>query len=66
MSDVFSSLPPHLAAKMRATVAAREADGRNVHFINEDGRADRFSFATIERADAFRANLQRNGREVLA
>lgn len=50
-----------LFAKVRAS---READGRNVRFTREDGTADEFSLATVERADRFRAALQRQGREV--
>lgn len=65
MTDVFSTLPPHLAAKARALVAQRETQGFNVHFINERGERDRFSFATAERADAFRAKCKRHGWELL-
>ena len=57
MTDIFSTLPAHLADKARRLVAARELDGRNVHFTNERGEADRFSFATKERADKFRAKV---------
>ena len=64
MSDIFSTLPPHLAAKARTLVASREADGRNVHFVNDRGEQDRFSFATVERADAFRAKLARRGLQI--
>jgi hypothetical protein len=59
MTDVFSNLPAHLADKARKIVASRELDGRNVHFTNERGEADRFSFATKERADKFRANVSK-------
>lgn len=53
--NVFDSLPPHIAARAKAIVAAREEAGLNVHFVNERGEQDRFSFRTAERADAFRA-----------
>lgn len=59
MSDIYSNLPDHIAAKIRATVAKREAQGLNVHFVNDRGEQDRFSFGTKERADAFRAKLSR-------
>ncbi len=54
-----------LAARVKAK---REASGLglNVRFLREDGVADEFSFATPERAAAFRAKLVRNGRELLA
>lgn len=65
LDTVFDTLPAAIAARAKAVVAARE-DGRNVHFINESGARDRYSFATLERADAFRAKLRRAGREVLA
>lgn len=60
-----SGLPPALAARMQRTVEAREAAGFNVHFINERGARDRFSFRDQERADAFKAKLQRQGLTVL-
>jgi hypothetical protein len=63
--NAFSSLPPALAARAQAIVAQREGEGLNVHFINLDGQADRRSFATKERADAFRASLERNGQTIL-
>ncbi|WP_430636113.1 hypothetical protein [Sphingomonas hankookensis] len=50
---------------MRATVAQRETVGLNVHFLREDGTPDRFSFATSERAEAFRAKLRRQGVTIL-
>lgn len=65
LDTVFDSLPPAIAARAKVVVASRE-DGRNVHFINESAERDRFSFTTLERADAFRAQLNRAGREVLA
>lgn len=53
-----------LAARVKAK---REAQGLglNVLFVREDGTHDEFSFATVERADAFRASLVRQGRKVL-
>lgn len=48
--------------------AKREATGLglNVRFKREDGTPDEFSFATPERAEAFRVKLRRTGRELLA
>ncbi len=66
MLSPFDSLPGNFAARAKALVAQREAEGLNVHFIREDGRADRFSMATKERADGLRASLVRQGREVIA
>lgn len=53
-----------LAARVKAK---REAQGLglNVRFVREDGAHDEFSFATVERANAFRASLVRQGRKVL-
>ncbi len=61
MASVFDSLPGDLGKRAAAVVAQREAQGLNVHFLREDGTPDRFSFATAERADAFRASLNRRG-----
>jgi len=61
MASVFDSLPGNLGKRAAALVAQREAGGLNVHFINERGQHDRFSFANRERADAFRARLARRG-----
>jgi len=52
-----------LAARVKAK---REAAGTNVRFVNERGQADEFSFATAERAEAFRAARVRMGSEMLA
>ena len=52
-----------LAARVKAK---REDAGSNVRFVNERGQADEFSFATVERADAFRAVRVRMGSEMLA
>lgn len=65
MSDVFSTLPPHLAARARALVSKREEQGLNVHFINSRGEKDRFSFQTEERRDKFVDKLKRDGLVVL-
>ena len=51
-----------LAARVRTK---REAAGTNVHFVNSGGKRDCYSFATKERADAFRAKLTSIGRELL-
>ena len=59
MTDPFATLPAAFAERARQIVAQREADGLNVHFVNERGEQDRFSFATKERADAFRAKIAR-------
>lgn len=64
MASIFDTLPGKLGAKANALVAKREEDGRNVHFTREDGTEDRFSFATNERADAFRAKVRRQGMTV--
>lgn len=61
MASVFDSLPGDLGKRAAAVVAQREAEGLNVHFINERGQHDRHSFATAERAGAFRASLARRG-----
>lgn len=66
MTDVFSNLPAHIADKMRATVARREAAGTNVHFINERGQLDRYAMADDESAARLRKNLVRHGRRVFA
>jgi hypothetical protein len=56
-----------ILARVRAAQLKRETqDPRlNVHFTREDGRPDCFSFPTLDRADAFRAKLQRIGRTIL-
>lgn len=59
-------LPPELAAQMDRVVAMREADGLNVHFINERGERDRYSFGTVEQRDKFVASLKRAGRVILS
>ena len=53
----FDSLGPCFAARAEAIVAAREATGCNVHFTNAQGQRDRRSFATPERATAFRQRM---------
>lgn len=62
----FDNLPASLAARMQAVIATREEAGLNVHFLREDGTPDRFSFATEERAEAFRAKLRKAGRTILS
>jgi hypothetical protein len=54
-----------LAARVRAK---REATGLglNVRFIDETGERNEFSFASADRAEAFRDKLRRAGRELLA
>lgn len=52
-----------LAARVKAK---REAAGTNVRFVNERGQRDEFSFATVERAEAFRAVRFQMGSEILA
>lgn len=54
----------NLAARVRAK---REATGLglNVRFLREDGVEDSFSYATPEKANAFRAALTKAGRTVL-
>ena len=59
MTDVFSTLPAAFAERARQIVAQREEQGLNVHFVNERGEQDRFSFQTKERADAFSAKIAR-------
>lgn len=54
-----------MIARMNEIKALREPLGFNVHFINDRGERDVFSFNSKERADAFRANLVRNGRTLL-
>jgi hypothetical protein len=65
MSDIFSNLSPQLADTLRKAVAEREASGLNVHFINERGEKDRYSFADAASRDKFIASLKRAGRVIL-
>lgn len=58
-------MTPELLARMEALKAKREPLGMNVHFLTEDGRPDVWSFNSVERANAFRENLRRNGRTIL-
>ena len=62
--NVFDSLPGNLGARAKALVEKREAEGLNVHFINQDGKQDRYSFNTADDAAKFRANLKRNGMTI--
>jgi hypothetical protein len=52
-----------LAARVKAK---REATAGNVRFVGLDGKPSEFSFASVEKADAFRASVVREGREILA
>lgn len=56
-----------LEARFAAIKAKREATGLglNVRFLREDGTRDMFSFNSVERAEAFRASLRRQGRVIL-
>jgi hypothetical protein len=65
MQNAFETLPPSLAKRAAALVAKREEDGLNVHFINERGERDRYSFGSIEARDRFIANLKKAGRIIL-
>jgi len=65
MQDVFSNLSPALAAHMRKTIAEREANGFNVHFINKLGARDRYSFGDVASRDKFLASLKRDGATIL-
>lgn len=58
-------LPPAIRARMAAVLAEREAAGLNVHFINERGERDRYSFADVATRDKFIRSLKREGREIL-
>jgi hypothetical protein len=53
--------------RFAAIRAKREASGLglNVRFLRADGTPDEFSFATVERADKFRASLRRQNLEIL-
>lgn len=59
------SAPEGFEARFASIRAKREATGTNVRFINERGEQDMMSMHNVERAEALRANLRRNGREVL-
>jgi len=63
--SVFDSLPAAIRDRANALVAAREANGTNVHFLREDGTRDRYSFATMEGAEKFKASLRRQGRTII-
>jgi len=60
-TDMMNALAARVKAKREA-----QGVGLNVRFVREDGRNDEYSFATVERADAFRAKLAAAGRTVLA
>jgi len=63
--SVFDSLPADIRDRAHALVAVREAQGLNVQFLREDGTRDRYSFATMEGAEKFKATLRRNGRTII-
>jgi hypothetical protein len=65
MQNAFNTLPAGLAAKAAAIVAKREDAGLNVHFINERGERDRYSFGSIEARDKFLAALKKANRVIL-
>lgn len=50
----MSEIDQRLLDRMAAVKAQRELLGMNVHFINERGQRDVFSFNSVERANAFR------------
>lgn len=50
-----------LAARAKAK---REAASTNVRFVNDRGQNDEYSFATPEKANAFRAKLVAQGRVI--
>jgi hypothetical protein len=54
-----------LEARFAKIRAQRELAGTNVHFLREDGTPDCYSFASMEKADKFRATLERLGRTIL-
>ena len=62
--DVFSTLPPELAARMRAIVADRETKNLNVHFLNAEGKPSRCSFANEQEAESFRNRLRNTGHAI--
>ena len=57
-----TGLNPALAAHLDRIVAQRETAGTNVHFTNERGEADRYSFASAAEADKFRAQRARKAK----
>jgi len=54
------NLSPTIAAMMDRVFYSRRAQGMNVQWMNE-GRLDEWSMETVERAQAFLAQLQRRG-----
>lgn len=56
-----------ISNKINQVRARREATGLglNVRFVREDGTHDEFSFASTERANAFRVKLRAQGLKVL-
>ena len=57
-----TGINPALAAHLDRIVAQREIAGTNVHFTNERGEADRYSFASSAEADKFRAQRARKAK----
>lgn len=62
----FSDLPGNLGERAAALVAKRETQGCNVHFLNDRGQYDRFSFSDPERARRFADARRREGGTVFA
>lgn len=60
-TDMMNALAARVKTKREAVGL-----GLNVRFVNEHGQKDEFSFATPEKANAFRAKLVARGRSVLA
>ncbi|RWX22598.1 hypothetical protein EHH54_39005 [Rhizobium leguminosarum] len=56
-------LSPEIAALMDRAFYSRREKGFNVQFVNELGHKDEWSFNSRDRAEAFAANLARNGTE---
>lgn len=60
-TDMMNALAAGVKAKREAAGL-----GLNVRFVGLDGRNDEYSFATPEKANAFRDKLVAQGREVIA
>lgn len=60
-TDMMNALAARVKAKREAAGL-----GLNVRFVNDRGQRDEYSFATPEKANAFRAKLVAQGRSVLA
>lgn len=57
-------MTPEMLVRMDEIRAQREPLGMNVHFINESGNRDVFSFNSVARAGSFRAKLIANGQTI--